>query len=304
MDPFYHPTRRGPLAFFLALAVVALVVSSSFLHTSQGQGSGSTTGITEPWIALDQFHPDVRPAGSVTAESILKFGHNGAVGTAALETVWSQGGLYVWPAGATAMTVSSDDANDTSAGTGARTVVVFALDSANLEIAPMTISMNGLTGVSVPTNPRAVNRMIVATAGSTGRNLGNVYIGTGTVTAGVPATIYGVIVASGATVGLEENQTQQGFFTVPADAVALVHSWDLSGTDDYTFRIKRRDFAGTYAGIWRVAFEGDANQFAPQILGHPIKFPAGDYETQVRSLGGPAIGVGTWINYDLWRGLP
>jgi hypothetical protein len=51
--------------------------------------------------------------------------------------------------------------------------------------------------------------MYVTTAGSGATAVGTIYAGTGTVTSGVPATVYGMI-AIGA------NQTQMAFWTVPA----------------------------------------------------------------------------------------
>jgi hypothetical protein len=51
--------------------------------------------------------------------------------------------------------------------------------------------------------------MYVTTAGSGATAAGTIYAGTGTVTSGVPATVYGMI-AIGA------NQTQMAFWTVPA----------------------------------------------------------------------------------------
>ena len=56
--------------------------------------------------------------------AFFKFGINGAVGTS-VETVWAEGGTYVYPAAATVMKISSSSADDTSAGTGARTIANF-----------------------------------------------------------------------------------------------------------------------------------------------------------------------------------
>jgi hypothetical protein len=57
-------------------------------------------------------------------KTIFKFGYNSVVGSTK-ETIWEQGGLYAYPPSASVMTVSSSDANDTSAGTGARVQVVM-----------------------------------------------------------------------------------------------------------------------------------------------------------------------------------
>ncbi len=52
-------------------------------------------------------------------KTLFKFGSNPVV-DATLETVWSQGGIYVYPSAATVMKVSSSSAADTGSGTGRR----------------------------------------------------------------------------------------------------------------------------------------------------------------------------------------
>ena len=66
-------------------------------------------------------------------ETLFKFGINGDVGTS-VETVWAQGGTYVYPASATVMKISSSSADDASGGTGARTIAIFGLDANYNEI--------------------------------------------------------------------------------------------------------------------------------------------------------------------------
>jgi len=139
-------------------------------------------------------------------KALFKFGINGDVGTS-VETVWAQGGTYVYPASATVMKISSSSANDAAAGTGARTIAIFGLD-ANYNEINETVVLNGQTSVDTTNSYLRISRMYVATAGSGATAVGTIYAGTGTVTSGVPATIYGMI-AIGA------NQTQMSFWTVP-----------------------------------------------------------------------------------------
>ncbi len=138
--------------------------------------------------------------------TVFKFGFNADIGTTE-ETVWFQGGAYAHPSSASTMTVSSANANDTSAGTGARTVQVYGLDS-NYDEVTETITMNGQTAVTTSNTYIRANRMVVRSAGSGETNAGVIYMGTGTVTAGVPANIY-------STVGASLGQTLQTFWTVP-----------------------------------------------------------------------------------------
>jgi hypothetical protein len=140
-------------------------------------------------------------------KTLFKFGINGDVGTS-VETVWAQGGTYVYPAAATVMKISSSSANDAAAGTGARTISIAGLDANYNEISE-TVILNGQTEVNTVNSYLRISRMFVATAGSGATAVGTIYAGTGTVTSGVPANIFGMI-------AINANQTQMAFWTVPA----------------------------------------------------------------------------------------
>lgn len=140
-------------------------------------------------------------------KALFKFGINGDVGTS-VETVWAQGGTYVYPASATVMKISSSSADDAAAGTGARTISIAGLDASYNEISE-TVILDGQTSVNTVNSYLRISRMFVVTAGSGATAAGTIYAGTGTVTSGVPATVYGMV-AIGA------NQTQMAFWTVPA----------------------------------------------------------------------------------------
>lgn len=142
----------------------------------------------------------------------FKFGFSAATGTTE-GTVWGESDLYSYPASAEAMTISSSSADDTAAGTGARAVSIEALDTDYAE-QDISATLNGQTGVSIGTLLRA-NRIVVNTAGSGGVNAGTLYIGSGTVTSGVPANIY-------ATVEPGRNQTLMCLWTVPAGKTAFL----------------------------------------------------------------------------------
>lgn len=140
-------------------------------------------------------------------KALFKFGVNGDVGTS-VETVWAQGGTYVYPAAATVMKISSSSADDASAGTGARSIAIFGLDANYNEISE-SVLLDGQTAVNTGNSYLRISRMYVTTAGSGATAAGTIYAGTGSVTSGVPATVYGVI-------ALSANQTQMSFWTVPA----------------------------------------------------------------------------------------
>jgi hypothetical protein len=145
--------------------------------------------------------------------NVIVFGFNPDVDTTQV-SVWPLPSLITFPASALQMTVSSTSANDTSAGTGARTVVVQGLD-ANYNEVSETVTMNGQTAVTMTASLIRINYAYVLTAGSGNSAAGDIYIGTGTVTAGVPATTYDII-------KFDYNTTITGSYTVPAGYTAYV----------------------------------------------------------------------------------
>lgn len=176
--------------------------------------------------------------GQIQAHSVVTIaGYNSDVDTA-WEMITPVGNLS-YPAAALQMTVSSADADDTSAGTGARTVLITGLD-ANYAVISETVTMNGQTAVTTTNSFLRINAMLVTTAGTSLANEGIIYIGSGTVTSGVPATIYNVIAA-----GFNNSTSSQ--YTVPAGftgylAVARIGLAQDAGTTLITARTR---FVGT-----------------------------------------------------------
>ena len=145
-----------------------------------------------------------------------KFGFNPDVNDD-LETVWSQGGTYFYPPAQTQMTVSSSSDSDTAnEGDGARTVQIYGLDGNYNEINE-TVLLDGQTHVTTTKSFLRTNRAIVRTAGDEEKNIGVIYVGTGTVTAGVPVSKYATIAAG-------ENQTLMALWTVPAGHTAFLQN--------------------------------------------------------------------------------
>lgn len=172
-------------------------------------------------------------AGEVSNyEVVAMFGENLAVGTSE-ETIWPEGGLYVFPTAATTMTISSASANDTSAGTGARTVLVKGLDASYEEIQEV-VTLNGTTGVTLANQYFRINQAFVATAGSGKKNAGIMYIGEGSITAGKPATVYCHMPAG-------YSRHDQAVYTVPARKTFIPGVFELSDESSKTldFKIRR-----------------------------------------------------------------
>jgi len=139
--------------------------------------------------------------------NVTVFGYNADVDTSEV-TVWPVAGILTHPAAALQMKVSSTSASDTAAGTGARTVTIQGLDANYVEISE-TVTLSGQTEVLTTNSFLRINYALVATVGSGKSAAGDIYFGTGTVTAGVPATIYNII-------KFDFNNTVTGHYTVPA----------------------------------------------------------------------------------------
>ena len=110
------------------------------------------------------------------------------------KTIWAGPGIYVYPTAAVQMTISSSDVDDTAAGAGLQQVLINGLDANYNEISE-TIILNGQTPVTTVNSYFRIQGtgMIGTAAGASEFNEGIIYIGVGTVTTGVPATIYNLI---------------------------------------------------------------------------------------------------------------
>lgn len=90
-----------------------------------------------------------------------------------------------------ALDVTSSDANDAAAGTGARTIKIYGLDAAGKQLIE-TVTLNGQTAVTTTGLFWRVFGAQVVTAGTGRKNAGDLYIiktGTSTWTSGVPGTL-------------------------------------------------------------------------------------------------------------------
>lgn len=182
------------------------------------------------------MQPNLQSAGDTTyinvsrglvqnSSRLQKVGFSSTI-TTAFQTIWNENSLMVFPTSAAVLTVSSSSANDTSAGTGARTVTISGLDSGYNTISEIVI-LNGQTAVNTVNSYLRVNNISVTTAGSGGVNAGVIYIGTGTVTAGKPATIYN-------SVAVGYNRSLSAFTTIPTGSTGyllqILSSTDTAGT--------------------------------------------------------------------------
>ncbi len=127
---------------------------------------------------------------------------------------------------AATLEVASSSADDASAGTGARTIVINGLDS---DYAPLseTVTLTGQT-VAVTTGEfLRINEVYVATAGTGGKNAGVIYIALDdTFTSGVPQTAAKILQA----IPIGNNRASNAYFTVPDDTEMYIRSIKVSSS--------------------------------------------------------------------------
>lgn len=127
------------------------------------------------------------------------------------ETIWSAGGIYVFPTAARIHSVVSTSALDTAAGTGARTVRLEGLDTTGVTITE-TVILAGVVPVLTVASFLRINSFVVLTAGTGGFPAGII-----TATAAVDTTV-------SAQIEVGKNVANQLVYTVPlAKRAILLH---------------------------------------------------------------------------------
>lgn len=200
--------------------------------------------------------------------SINKFGRNTDVDTGGTlgKDIWD-GGIgaaadWVPPTVARVHQIVSSSVDDTSDGTGARTVEVLGLGG-NFKPLRETVVMNGTT--NVPTSPLImIHRMITRTAGSTGWNVGIIKA-----TADTDNTITAQITAN-------FNQTQMAIMQIPAGMTGVVLQ--------FYAHINKKGGANVFADIlpflkppgevWQLKATAGISFTGTSAIVHPISPPA------------------------------
>lgn len=165
------------------------------------------------------------------------------------EFVTELGGVYSgFPVDtAETITISSSSANDTAAGTGARTVRIIGLDS-DWNIVSETITLNGTTGVATTTVFRRAHTMFVTSAGSNDFNEGTITATHTTTTSNVFLTIIPEVSSSNFCV-----------YTVPANKIGIVVK--------YTGSIRRGASTSVDGAFWIRTFEASPRYRRPWSIG-------------------------------------
>jgi hypothetical protein len=120
----------------------------------------------------------------------------GEITTTAITQVPVESTTYTETTTNSTMTLVSSSANDTAAGTGARSVSVTYLDQNMTGPSTVTVNLNGTTAVPVTGSMCYIEKMVVATVGSGASNAGTITLKTGggatvgTIAIGVNRTLW------------------------------------------------------------------------------------------------------------------
>jgi len=178
--------------------------------------------------------------GNIPKHSLItKFGFNDDVDTGSVpEDLWGQNSIYVAPTVARIHDITSTSVNDTSAGTGARTIIIRGIDG-SYNAASETITMNGTANVATVNSYFHIHLMQVLTAGSTGNNVGAITATAqtdATITCNIPATL---------------NQSVSSIYMVPVGYKAYLmrfraHMYNTVANSSCTVQLLNKPFGGVY----------------------------------------------------------
>lgn len=168
------------------------------------------------------YNVQVDTNGRLVTSAITGFGSDfsfGDVTTAATTRAAVRRTTYTEQTSNAQRSINSSSANDTSAGTGARTVLLTYMDSTGAGPFTETVTLNGTTNVNtVATNICFIESMEVVTVGSTGSNVGTL-------------TLHAAAAGGGATIGTiaaTDNQTFWAHHYVPTGKIANITGLSFS----------------------------------------------------------------------------
>lgn len=173
-------------------------------------------------LPISQLSMEVARGRYDNMVSVNKFGRNIEIDSGVTADIWdgghtvASGGvslIWVAPTAARTHQITSDSTNDTSAGTGARTIRIYGLTDWDTKEVSEDITMNGTSNVATTNDYVIIYRMKVLTKGASGPNVGTI-----TATANTDSTITAQIRAG-------QGQTQMAIFGIPSVQDAYIFQY-------------------------------------------------------------------------------
>ena len=145
--------------------------------------------------------------------AIFRSAYSASITNGSEYAVWPRASTYVFPTVASVMKLSSSVVGDVG-----QLVQISGLNPQYVEISEI-LTLNGQTAVTSTKSFLRINDMQVLTDSPTG----NIYFGTGVVTAGVPANVYGFIAAG-------DSTQLAAIYTVPAGHELYIYGGSSNAT--------------------------------------------------------------------------
>lgn len=216
-----------------------------------------------------------------------KFANNPALGTS-YEEIWNVGGFESYLSSAEVMEITSTDAADAAAGTGARTLQVYGLDN-NYRMIDEIVTLNGTSAVDTTQSYLRVYRMIVRSAGSGAANAGTI-----DATAKSAGSVHARI-----TIG--DNQTLKSQYTVPDGYYIIIEDLEAGvfRNDDWQVRLVVREEGEVFAVKRQIEIFGSPyrSDFLPPLI-YP---PRSDLALQGVNNGAGTIAISGSYDFILVR---
>lgn len=262
------------------------------------QPNSSTTQLAFQQVTLHNF--SLSEGVDNGFSHVNKFGRVLNYGTSIVDvTDLSTPAVYAWLTTPVALEAISSSANDTAAGTGARTIVVQGLDG-DFNECEATITMNGLSASTATTQTFIrVHRAYVATSGTYGTTTAGSHIGNITIRVESAGAIQIYLPASPAPVG----QSNVARYTIPAGKTGyLIHAtFQAAGnkaSDFFLFRRFNADTVSAPYGVKRlIEYFSGLTYHLTRSWDVPIKLPE---KTDVwASVIGAGSGTNAAVTFDL-----
>lgn len=215
------------------------------------------------YIKTTDFNLEIAK-GNVTKHSLItKFGFNDDVDTGTLpEDLWGTTGVYVQPTVARIHDFTSTSVNDTSAGTGARTILIRGINS-SYNAQSETITLNGTSNVPTVNSYFHIHLVQVLTAGSTGNNVGLI-----TGTAQTDATLTINVLAG-------NNQSVSSIYMVPTGYKAYLMRLSSRMNNSVantsaTVQLLNKPFGGVYQLKTQAGLNNSGSSFVNVVFEAPF----------------------------------
>ena len=202
--------------------------------------------------------------------------------------VWEAGGSLTYSSLAEAHEIFSSSALDTSAGTGARTILVEGLNSTYAEISEI-VALAGATPVLLVNSYLRINSIKVLTSGSLGFAQGTITL----------RAVTGAVVKAVISPGLANGASLNSQYTVPANKTAYImgvkYSSDLGVTK---FSLLTRPLGQVFYAVDK--FQTDLTAVTPPFFSPIPVEEKTDIKIMARRANGPSSIV--YVNYDMLIG--